>query len=152
MSLPTNITSLPLSSTTPLTEAVLTTRQKKNRARNRKRQAMALDIGFNAQTGDKTPATPVQQVDFHSALGITEPDFHTKKQETIEQQMAEERMIDKELPVVKKMRLEVLEMKTEELQGYVNQIQDAVTIGMYQLRDLKKQIAAATADIKSIDK
>lgn len=34
-------------------------------------------------------------------------------------------------------RLEALEEKTKELQGYLNQLQDAVTIGMFQLRDLK---------------
>ncbi|KAI0447475.1 hypothetical protein F4803DRAFT_574682 [Xylaria telfairii] len=46
-----------------------------------------------------------------------------------------------------KIKLDALTKKTEELQGYVNQLQDAVTISMFQLRDLKKQIAAATATL-----
>lgn len=35
------------------------------------------------------------------------------------------------------MKLEALLQRADELQGYVNQIQDAVTVGMMQLRDLK---------------
>jgi hypothetical protein len=38
------------------------------------------------------------------------------------------------------MKLDTLAKKTEELQGYVNQLQDAVTIGMVQLRDLKVSV------------
>ncbi|KAH8156287.1 hypothetical protein CIB48_g11962 [Xylaria polymorpha] len=38
-----------------------------------------------------------------------------------------------------KIKLDALNKKTEELQGYVNQLQDAVTISMFQLRDLKKR-------------
>ncbi|KAI1117978.1 hypothetical protein F5Y14DRAFT_400697, partial [Nemania sp. NC0429] len=41
-------------------------------------------------------------------------------------------------------KLHKLEKKSEELQGFLNQLQDAVAIGMFQLRELKKQIAATT--------
>ncbi|KAJ2997602.1 hypothetical protein NUW58_g613 [Xylaria curta] len=51
-----------------------------------------------------------------------------------------------------KINLAALTKRTQELEGYVNQIQDAVTIGMYQLRDLKKQVAAATAALETADK
>ncbi|KAI1193114.1 hypothetical protein F5X97DRAFT_328897 [Nemania serpens] len=43
------------------------------------------------------------------------------------------------------IKLRTLEKKSEELQGFLNQLQDAVAIGMFQLRDLKNQIATATA-------
>ncbi|KAI1426554.1 hypothetical protein F5Y12DRAFT_741499 [Xylaria sp. FL1777] len=51
------------------------------------------------------------------------------KQETMEENIDEE-------PDEQRKRLEALGKRTLELQGYVNQIQDAVTIGMYRLRDL----------------
>ncbi|KAF2965820.1 hypothetical protein GQX73_g7780 [Xylaria multiplex] len=72
------------------------------------------------------------------------------KEEATQERVTTEKMnIDQEPS--EKIRLAVLEKKTEELQGYVNQIQDAVTIGMFQLRDLKKQIAGATAALTSAD-
>ncbi|KAJ3579414.1 hypothetical protein NPX13_g1163 [Xylaria arbuscula] len=42
-----------------------------------------------------------------------------------------------------KIKLEALLEKAGELQGYVNQLQDAVTIAMCQLRDLKNNVIAA---------
>ncbi|KAI0555586.1 hypothetical protein F4679DRAFT_578972 [Xylaria curta] len=66
-----------------------------------------------------------------------------------EQEMMKERNDEEELS--DKIKLDALAKKTEELQGYINQLQDAVTIGMFQLRDLKNQIAAATAALATTD-
>ncbi|KAI0533086.1 hypothetical protein GGR58DRAFT_506761 [Xylaria digitata] len=75
--------------------------------------------------------------------------LHTAEEEITPGRVTEKINIDQEPS--EKIRLAALEKKTEELQGYVNQIQDAVTIGMLQLRDLKKQIADATAALTSVD-
>ncbi|KAI1740061.1 hypothetical protein F4680DRAFT_465853 [Xylaria scruposa] len=68
----------------------------------------------------------------------------TREQEMMMDNNQEEELSDK-------IKLDALAKKTEELQGYVNQLQDAVTIGMFQLRDLKNQIASATAALTTID-
>ncbi|KAI1149555.1 hypothetical protein F4825DRAFT_453310 [Nemania diffusa] len=59
------------------------------------------------------------------------------------QEVVQNENVEEEPPEM--TRLEALEEKTKELQGYLNQLQDAVTIGMFQLRDLKKQVAAEIA-------
>ncbi|KAI1352326.1 hypothetical protein F5Y01DRAFT_313800 [Xylaria sp. FL0043] len=152
MSAPANTTSSPMSSTTSPPKVALTANQQKNGQKNgvkkRKRDDKAFKTEHNTQTGHTVLARPVWQLQRHDALGVAESGSHSKKQETIKQQMAEEKMVVEELPVVKKMKLDVLEVKIQELQGYVNQLQDAVTIGMYQLRDLKERVNAATSDLK----
>ncbi|KAI8945262.1 hypothetical protein F4801DRAFT_584595 [Xylaria longipes] len=73
----------------------------------------------------------------------------SEEEEAAEEQDMMEKDDDEELS--DKIKLDALAKKTEELQGYVNQLQDAVTIGMFQLRDLKIQIAAATAALSKPD-
>ncbi|KAI1158385.1 hypothetical protein F5B18DRAFT_656706 [Nemania serpens] len=51
-----------------------------------------------------------------------------------------------------KIKLRALKRKSKELQYYLNQLQDAVTIGMFRLRDLKKQVSTATAALKAAQK
>ncbi|KAI0470304.1 hypothetical protein F4859DRAFT_515830 [Xylaria cf. heliscus] len=70
-------------------------------------------------------------------------------EETEGQEMMDMKNDDEELS--DKVKLDALAKKTQELQGYVNQLQDAVTISMFQLRDLKKQIAAMTTFLATTD-
>ncbi|KAI0516857.1 hypothetical protein F5B22DRAFT_646591 [Xylaria bambusicola] len=93
----------------------------------------------------KGPSTPVR-----SAKSSPSKKRAKMKQETVEE-IGNVNIVDKDSKVAEKMGLETLEKKTEELQGYVNQLQDAVTIGMYQLRDLKKKIATAISTLTPAD-
>ncbi|KAI3332931.1 hypothetical protein F4824DRAFT_513841 [Ustulina deusta] len=112
----------------------------KSKFRKRNRQTKTSNAAINAKTRRNEPTTPVQ----------LQPGSSPQEEATPKQEVVEKMNIDEEPS--EKIRLDALEKKTIELQGYVNQIQDAVTIGMYQLRDLKNQIAAATAALKSADK
>ncbi|KAJ8130788.1 hypothetical protein O1611_g2842 [Lasiodiplodia mahajangana] len=51
-----------------------------------------------------------------------------------------------------KIKLEALKEKATELQGYFNQLQDAVTIGMLQAQRLKEEIAVATHALDLVKK
>ncbi|KAI1183068.1 hypothetical protein F5B17DRAFT_154072 [Nemania serpens] len=57
-----------------------------------------------------------------------------------------------EEPSEEMVKLHALEKKSEELQGFLNQLQDAVAIGMFQLNELKKQIATATEALAAGEK
>ncbi|KAI0972798.1 hypothetical protein F4678DRAFT_460359 [Xylaria arbuscula] len=143
---------LPLSDVSSPTKTALTPNQQKNRARNRTKTPKAVNTlpncGTNVQAHRKTPDTPARQVRSGPVPAIAKGVPYPKKQEILKRGM-EEKNIDEEPP--KKTRLEALEEKTKELQGYLNTLQDAVTIGMNQLRDLKERIATATTDFESVD-
>ncbi|KAI0411506.1 hypothetical protein F5X98DRAFT_380679 [Xylaria grammica] len=113
-------------------------RKKRNRAKKRKLEA--LQAGAPGEQGGFPPEKKLMQ----QPTAIPKPNLVLKSQEKTDlTQLVTENTVDEELS--EQIRLAIMEKKTEELQGYVNQIQDAVTIGMFQLRDLKKQIAIATA-------
>ncbi|KAI1291162.1 hypothetical protein F5Y03DRAFT_400920 [Xylaria venustula] len=143
----------PIDVLSPATTA-LTPNQQKNRARKRKRVSPALnpslDAGIYVQIHRKTPDTPARQAQSGPVPAIAKGAPYLKKQ-AISKRGLEDKNIDEAPPGKKRTKLEALEEKAKELQGYLNTLQDAVTIGMYQLRDLKEQIATATTDSESVD-
>ncbi|RYC54745.1 hypothetical protein CHU98_g11464 [Xylaria longipes] len=111
------------------------TQGQKRRARlKRKRESM------NAE-GD----TPITYAAAKRLLCRSEEEEAAEEQDMMEKDDDEE-LSQLTYEVKDKIKLDALAKKTEELQGY-----DAVTIGMFQLRDLKIQIAAANAALSKPD-
>ncbi|RWA08099.1 hypothetical protein EKO27_g7014 [Xylaria grammica] len=113
-------------------------RKKRNRAKKRKLEAL------QAGVPDEQGRFPPEKKPMQQPTAIPKPNLVLKSQEKtdLRQLVTEENTIDEELS--EQIRLAIMEKKTEELQGYVNQIQDAVTI-VANFPRLKKQIAIATA-------
>ncbi|TGJ86290.1 hypothetical protein E0Z10_g2465 [Xylaria hypoxylon] len=133
---------------TPSSSPALTSSQKKH-LRKRKRQMEAQQAGTQDEQ-DRSPQRKVLKL-----APMPKPIlFKRDKEATPKQGVAEKKDVDEEPSedeVKEQIELYILEKKTEELQGYVNQIQDAVTIGMFQLRDLKRKITIAKAVLASAD-
>ncbi|KAI0863772.1 hypothetical protein F4860DRAFT_49889 [Xylaria cubensis] len=125
----------PVPKTTPAQKK--TSRRQKARARQMRQKE-----GLDSKDGTPTATNEIAEMAKTLLCG-------SEQEATTEQKMMKEKNDNEELS--DKIKLDALAKKTEELQGYVNQLQDAVTIGMFQLRDLKNQIAAATAALATID-
>ncbi|KAI1747968.1 hypothetical protein F4782DRAFT_534920 [Xylaria castorea] len=135
---PVNMPMVPDQKTTPVSMA--TSVQKMTSGQKRRANLKRKKEGLSAE--DNSPITTTRVA--KRLVCRSEEEEAAAKQE-----MMEEKNDDGELS--DKIKLSALAKKTEELQGYVNQLQDAVTIGMFQLRDLKKQIAAATTALATTD-
>ncbi|KAK5635499.1 hypothetical protein RRF57_011211 [Xylaria bambusicola] len=105
------------------------------------RASMHTPAKGTASSRNITPAKVVANLKLPSTPMRPAEDSSSKKKSKANQETVEKtnkfNSFDKDVEVTEKMKLEALEKKTEELQGYVNQLQDAVTVSMYQLRDLK---------------
>ncbi|KAI0404823.1 hypothetical protein F4802DRAFT_565609 [Xylaria palmicola] len=77
-------------------------------------------------------------------------DFENRTPEQEDQKMTMMHQ-DNSVELSDEIKLNAMAKKAKELEGYLNQMQDAVTIGMYRLRDLQKQVAAATAALGADD-
>ncbi|TRX90116.1 hypothetical protein FHL15_009035 [Xylaria flabelliformis] len=132
--------------TTPVLKTTAAQKMTSIQKANRRQKARARQIrqkeGLDSKDGTPTTADEISEMAKILPCG-------SEKEATTEKNMMKKKIDEEELS--DKVKLNALAKKTEELQGYVNQLQDAVTIGMFQLRDLKNQIAAATAALATID-